>query len=98
MNSEDSRICYIKFNNGEYSKDEILNTGINTKHPNILKGVIVGKKSWGLWINEWSNGISEGLFRFQDIIEEFEIYNIVIPEQLLNDFKNKIWNKKYLKK
>jgi len=97
LNKEDSRICFVKFNNGEYPKEEFLNTGIETKHPNILKGVIVGKKSWGLWLNEWSKGISEGLFRLKDIIEEFDNQEIIIPEKLLDDFKNKIWDNKYKK-
>jgi len=35
---------------------------LSSCHPNTLKGVIVGKKSWGLMLNEYTDGISDGLF------------------------------------
>ena len=63
---------------------------IITKHPNTLKGVIIGKKSWGLHVKMWSEGIGDGDFRLKDILEEFEIRNIKIPEPLLLDFENTI--------
>jgi len=66
-------------------------------HPNILKGVLIGKKSWGLWRNEWSDGISEGLFTKEEIIQQFKDCNIEIPESLLTDFHNTI-HKKILKR
>ena len=47
----------------------------------FLKGVIIGKKGWGLWKNEWSKGISEYLFRIEDIVKEFTKYGITILEQ-----------------
>lgn len=61
-----------------------------------MKGVIVGKKSWGLWISEWSTDISKGLFLKQEILNEFEKHNIKIPESLMQDFNNKI-NEKQIK-
>ena len=94
IDSKDSKFCFKSFENGVYSKEEILQ-GIKTKHPNILKGVIIGKKSWGLWKNEWSDGISEGLFTLNEILEEFKNYNINIPESLFQDFINTIHRKKY---
>ena len=83
----------MNFENGSYSKEEVFK-GIITSHPNILKGVIVGKKSWGLWKNEWSDGISECLFTIDEIIQEFTDKNIRIPESLLKDFENTIYRKK----
>jgi len=67
-----------------------------SQHPNISKGVIVGKKSWGLFLNEWTNGIAEGSFTKKEILDEFENRNIKIPEPLLIDFNNRL-NQKILK-
>lgn len=63
---------------------------IKSKHPNILRSVIIGKKSWGLWLNQWSEGINEWSFTLDEILEEFRIRDITIPESFLNDFKNRI--------
>ena len=89
INEWDSKYCFRKFNNGEYSKYE----PIPTRHPNILKGVIIGKKSWGLHVKMWSEGISEGLFTKKEILQQFDECNIIIPEPLFNDLINHI-NKK----
>jgi hypothetical protein len=66
-NEPDGMMCFMNFENGEYPR----NTHMKTHHSNILRGVIVGKKSWGLWLNEWSDGISEGLFTLDEIITQF---------------------------
>jgi len=88
----DGKFCFKSFDNGVYSKDQI-SKGIKTKHPNVLKGVIVGKKGWGLWKNEWSDGISEGLFTKREIIDQFTECGIKIPESLMLDFDNTILKK-----
>jgi hypothetical protein len=51
----------------------------------------------GLFINEWSNGISECNFTLDEILNEFTSRNIEIPESLLNDFLNKIHQKKIIR-
>jgi len=88
-NSRDGKFCFKSFDNGVYTKTQIYE-GIKTKHPNILKGVIIGKKSWGLWKNEWSQGISQGLFTVKEILDEFYQHNIQIPDPLKKDFLNTI--------
>ena len=65
-----------------------------TRHPNILRGVVIGKKAWGLWIDQWSDGIVDWTFTLEEILKEFEDRNIVIPESLLKDFHNRILKKK----
>ena len=80
---------FRKYDNGDYK-----NTLIKTRHPNIVKGVIIGKKSWGLWLNEWTDGIVEGSFTRHEILEEFTKNGIVIPESLLNDFNNRLYQKR----
>ena len=79
---------FRKFDNGYYNSQPII-----TRHPNIVRGVIIGKKSWGLWLNEWSDGIVEGSFRKQEILKDFEDLGIKIPESLLKDFENRIYQK-----
>ena len=68
-----------------------------SQHPNIVKAVISGKKSWGLWLNQWTDGIAEGCFTKQEILGEFEKLGIKIPESLLTDFNNRL-NQKILKR
>ena len=65
---------------------------IYSKHPNILRSVIIGKKSWGLWLNQWSEGINEWSFTKEEILNEFKIRNIKIPDSFLKDFENRIEN------
>lgn len=69
------------------------NSKISSKHPNIVKGVIIGKKSWGLQLNEWADGIVEGSFTKREILSQFSDKGIVIPDSLLIDFENRIYKK-----
>jgi hypothetical protein len=89
---EDGKFCFRKYDNGEY-KPLIP----STKHSNILKGVIVGKKSWGLWTQQWSEGIVDWSFTKEEILSQFKSNSIKIPEPLLKDFENVI-NKKKIKR
>lgn len=89
INEDDGKVCFKKFDNGEYKGME----NIPCRHPNILKGVIVGKKSWGLHVKMWSEGISEGTFTKRELLEQFKEHNIEIPEPFLNDFDNTILKK-----
>jgi len=86
-NSIDAKVAFKKYENGEYAPDEV----IRTQHPQILYMLIVGKKSWGLWKDEYSLGIAEGTFTKYEILEEFTKNGIVIPESYLIEFTNKIW-------
>lgn len=84
-NSEDGKFSFRMFDNGQF-KGRVLESA----HPNILKGVIVAKKSWGLFCKEWSDGIADGLFTKKEIIDEFENHKIKIPEVFLREFENRI--------
>lgn len=68
------------------------NKPILTKHPNIVKGIIIGKKSWGLHVKMWSEGINEWCFTKEEILKDFTDKGIVIPKFLELDFDN--WIKK----
>jgi len=89
VNEIEGKNTFRKFDNGQYKNG----TPIISRHPNIVKGVIIGKKSWGLWLNEWSDGIVEGSFTKREILKDFEDLGITIPESLLKDFENRIYFK-----
>lgn len=89
INSDDSRFCFRRFENGE-----IKTHNLKSCHPNILKGIIIGKKSWGLWVDEWTDGIVEWSFSKDEILEQFYQKNIKIPEPFLLDFDNTLLRKK----
>ena len=80
------------FEDGQFSKGK---QKIETRHTNIVKMVIEGKKGCGLWVNQWSDGISEGSFTKCEILNEFEIRNIIIPDSFREDFENQIWKKRF---
>jgi hypothetical protein len=89
INESEGKNTFRKFDNGQYSGGK----PIITRHPNIVKAVIVGKKSFGLWSDQWAEGISEGTFLKKEILEDFEKHGITIPDSLMKDFDNKIYNK-----
>lgn len=55
---------------------------------------MIGKKSWGLHVKMWSEGIAEGTFTKYELLQQFTDNNIKIPESLLNDFNNWVWRKR----
>ncbi len=87
-NGLDSKNVFLKYENGYY-KEQI----IETKHFNILKAVLIGKKGWGLWVKLWTEGIVEGTFTHNEILQEFKSKNIIIPPQLLKEWDNLIIKK-----
>lgn len=96
LNGPDSKECFKLYEDGRYSKFEVWK-GIECSQPNVFEAVIRGKKSWGLWVKEWTDGINEWLFTREEILSEFEKRGIVIPEPLLKDFDN-VLEKKRLKR
>ncbi len=90
---EEGKFCFRQVENGDIKR----NTTVKTRHPNIVKGVISGKKSWGLWVDQWSDGIVDWTFTKEEILEEFQTRNIQIPEPLLRDFENRIEKKKQIR-
>lgn len=96
-NSSDGKFAFREYDNGRFK----FKTP-KSKHPNILQGVIIGKKGWGLWVEQWSQGIVEWTFTKEEILNEFEKQGIQIPEPLmlewdkLIDKKKRIRNLKYL--
>jgi len=89
INSDDGKFGFRKFENGE-----IKMHFLKSCHPNILRGVIIGKKSWGLWLDQWTDGIVECSFTKDEVLEQFYEKGIKIPESFLLDFDNTILRKK----
>lgn len=89
ISGPDCKFGFRLYENGDINIHEL-----KSKHSNILKSVIIGKKSFGLWINEWSDGIVEGSFTEDEILKLFIDKNIKIPDSLLLDFHNRIDKKK----
>lgn len=90
---EDGKYCFRKFENGQYKEG----VPIITRHPNILKSVLIGKKGWGLWRDQWTDGIVEWSFTREEILNEFFDKNIEIPESFLKEFDDFIEKKKEIR-
>jgi hypothetical protein len=88
INGSNGKFCFRLYDNGEQKLNDL-----KSKHSNIVQGVIVGKKSWGLFLNEWTDGIAEGSFSSKEIFQQFDDNNIKIPDSLYADFYNRL-NKK----
>ena len=86
----DGKECFRLYEDGYYKEREIV-----TRHPNILKSVLIGKKGWGLWVQEWTNGISDWSFTEDEIFDQFE--NIEIPKSFIIDFYNVLEKKKMIR-
>lgn len=89
INGPEGKETIRRYENGQYKNKPII-----TKHPNIVRAVILGKKSWGLHVKMWSDGISEWCFTEEEILKDFNENNILIPNQLELDFKNWVEKKK----
>jgi hypothetical protein len=93
MDGDEGKYCFRKIENGEIKRNEV----IKTRHPNIVKAVVCGKRSFGLWVDQWSEGIVDWTFTEEEILGEFQKRGIQIPEPLLKDFRNRIEKKKRIR-
>ena len=89
VNGSDGKFGFREYDNGRFK----FKTPIS-KHPNILRGVIIGKKGWGLWVEQWSQGIVDWSFTKEEILEEFTKRNIEIPEPLMLEWDKLIERKR----
>lgn len=81
-----ARGSFRRFDDGQFKFTDIV-----SRHSNITKAVIIAKKSWGLHLKEWSEGVREGLFRKDEILKVFSDKNIIIPYSFLKEFYNLIY-------
>lgn len=93
LDGPEGKHTFRKYDNGDYQ----MGKPIVSCHPNIVKAVIVGKKSWGLFLDQWSDAIVECTFFQRDIEQDFKDNGIIIPLSLLKDFDNRIYQKRLKK-
>lgn len=89
IDSDDGKFGFRRYDNGE-----IKIHNLKSRHPNILQAIIIAKKSWGLFLDQYTDGIVECSFTKEEILNEFSKNGIKIPEPFLLDFENTIIRKK----
>lgn len=89
VNGSDGKFGFREYDNGRFKHMNPI-----SRHPNILRGVIIGKKGWGLWCEQWSQGIVDWTFTKEEILEEFTSRGIEIPESLMLEWDKLIEKKK----
>ena len=78
VNGSDGKYSFREYDNGRFKYKTPI-----SRHPNILKSVIIGKKGWGLWVEQWTQGIMDWTFTKEEILKSFEKRGIEIPEPLM---------------
>lgn len=89
VDGSDGKFGFREYDNGRFKGKTPV-----SRHSNILRGVIIGKKGWGLWVEQWSQGIVEWTFTKDEILEEFTKRDITIPEPLMIEWDKLIHRKK----
>lgn len=87
-NGVEGKYAFREYDNGRY-----VNSIPPMRHPNIFKGVLIGKKGWGLWVEQWTQGIVDWSFTKGEILKEFTSRGIEIPESLMVE-----WDKLIIKR
>jgi len=90
VDGSDGKFGFREYDNGRFKGKTPV-----SRHPNILRSVIIGKKGWGLLVSEWSSGIGSGLFTKYEFFELFKKCDIEIPDSLLNEFNNSVWRERF---
>lgn len=92
VNGSDGKFGFREYDNGRFKL-----TNPVTRHPNILRAVIIGKKGWGLWVSTWTDGIVDWSFTKEEILKEFTDRGIEIPESLMLEWDKLIDKKKQIR-
>jgi hypothetical protein len=88
-NGKDALDCFKAFDNGLYKNLY----SYPTSQPNVLKAIITAKKAWGLLVNDWAEGIADGLFLKEEFFQMFQEADLEIPPQFIKDFYNRVYSK-----
>lgn len=92
VNSSDAKFAFREYDNGRFKNIKPI-----SKHPNILRAIIIGKKGWGLWVSQWTDGIIDWTFTQEEILQEFIDKDIEIPESLMLEWNKLIDKRKYIR-
>jgi len=87
--AKDAKESFRMFEDGQFKGKQITTT-----QPNVLFAVIAAKKGWGLWSDEWTDGIVDWCFSKEEILDQFEKVGLKIPDSFLLEFNNRIHRKK----
>lgn len=87
IDSNDAKFAFRLYDNGQFK-----NCAIVSSQPNVLRAIIIAKKSWGLFVDQWSDGINEWCFTKEEILSQFD--GLKIPQSFMNDFDNVIAKKR----
>ena len=87
INGVDCKEGFRLYEDGHFKNEPIV-----SRHSNILRALIISKKSWGLFVQEWTDGICEWCFTKEELLGQFE--EIEIPESFIKDFDNVLERKK----
>lgn len=80
VNGSDGKFGFREYDNGRFKNMIPI-----SKHSNILRGVIFGKKGWGLLVKNWSEGIGSGLFTKFEFFEMLNEYGIGLPDSIVSE-------------
>lgn len=92
IDGSDAKFAFREYDNGRFKNITPI-----SRHPNILRAIIIGKKGWGLWVSQWTDGIIDWTFTKEDILQEFKNKNIEIPEPLMIEWDKLIDKRKYIR-
>ena len=88
-NGTSCRETFRRFDDGQYKFKDIT-----SRHNNIVRGVITAKKSWGLHVRLWTDGIAESDFTIDEVLSSFTDLEISVPGVLLKELQNSVMKKK----
>ncbi len=90
--SYSAKESFRRFDDGQFGNGVVI-----SKQNNIVKAVIIAKKSWGLQVRMWSEGIADHDFTLEEILDTFKTAEITVPGSLLKGFENEIMKRKIVK-
>jgi hypothetical protein len=90
ISAPDAKFAFRLYDNGQFKNKDIVSC-----QPNVLRAVIIAKKSFGLFLDQWTDGIDERNFTKEEILSQFYDNNIEIPDSFLKDFENTIKKKRF---
>lgn len=84
--------AFKRYDTGDFNEETPA-----SRQSNILRSVIIAKKSFGLHVRMWSEGIADGDFTIQEILDVFNDHKIKMPNSLLTGFENEVLKRKTVK-
>lgn len=82
--------AFRRFEDGQYNNLQPM----ESRHNNVMKALIIAKKSWGLHVKMWTEGIVDCDFTIDEIVDAFTKHNITIPDGFLKGLKNEVLKQK----